>query len=75
MTTVQPNHGHVREPQELLLHGFPFNAAMWRDQIDFLDARRGVTSPTVREGSVIIVGLAITRPFIDEDPQCKLALP
>jgi len=39
MTTVQTNHGHVREPQALLLHGFPFNAAMWREQIDFLDAR------------------------------------
>lgn len=39
MTTLQP-HRDVPAPQTLvLLHGFPFNCSMWREQIDFLKAR------------------------------------
>jgi 3-oxoadipate enol-lactonase len=40
MTTIEPNHGNARDPQALvLLHGFPFNRSMWREQIDFFEAR------------------------------------
>ena len=40
MTTIEPNHGNARDQQALLLlHGFPFNRSMWREQIDFFEAR------------------------------------
>jgi len=50
MTAVKPNHGSRREPQALvLLHGFPFNRSMWREQIQFLDARGvSVLAPDLR---------------------------
>jgi pimeloyl-ACP methyl ester carboxylesterase len=40
MTMVESNGANARQQQSiLLLHGFPFSASMWHEQIEFLEAR------------------------------------
>jgi pimeloyl-ACP methyl ester carboxylesterase len=50
VTIVESNPDEPLQPQALaLLHGFPFNRSMWREQIQFLDARGvSVLAPDLR---------------------------